>query len=130
MGDLSRFDTRTKANDGVEMELRLIKGGSPSGVFLKLLGRDSDEFRSAMEDNSRTITERVAAGMPSLTQEQRSDMECELLSRCTTGWRNLEEKGAPLVFSRSEAKRVYAQYPAIMEQANIFIGDRANFTVA
>lgn len=129
---LSSFDTKTASNAGVELQLSDIKTGKPAGVFITLLGSDSDEFLKAKDDRSRFMADRLASGVKEeLTREERDELACDLLARCTTGWRNLDgEDGTPLPFSKAEAKRVYLTYPAIREQVNVFIADRSNFVQA
>lgn len=128
---LDQFDTKTRANKGVEMELNDIRTGKPAGAFITLLGKDSDEFRAVKDERSRMIAERVSTGdRTEFTLEEGDVMACEMLARCTVAWRELENKDGQIAFSTEAAKALYLQYPAIREQANVFIADRANFVLA
>lgn len=129
--DLSCFDTVMRANQGVEMELKSLKTGQPSGAFITLLGQDSDVFRSTKEERSRQIEERVLAGnTEEFTPQEREDFLCELLARCTVASRGLLKNGQPLHLDKAAAYELYKTMPAIREQVNRYVGDRANFVLA
>src|SRR3990172_3999151 len=126
MAELSTFDTVTRSNEGVEMELKRLADGKPSGVFFMLLGKDGDEFRNISAERERFVSERIAGG-GQLSAEEREELNLDMFARCTKGWRGLQDKSVPVPFSREKAKEVYSKYPGIREQANIFISERANF---
>jgi hypothetical protein len=132
MARLDQFDTVTRSNAGVEMELKDLRTGRGSGAFITLLGKDSAEFRAILDERSRAYADRGAAGLPlELDADEREQASREMLARCTKGWRGLERAdGTELVYSHSAAIDLYATYPAIREQVNVFIADRANFVRA
>lgn len=129
---LDAFNTKTRANAGVEVELRLLANGAPSGVFIKIMGTDSEVFREIQEERERAAAERIASGQSAnLTRDERTKLTCEALARCTVGWRNLmQSDGSPLEFSHNAAFQLYLDYPAIRDQINEEMAKRANFVLA
>ena len=126
---LAKFDTVTKATEGVEVELLDIASGEGSGVFIKVLGTDSKAFKQRSAELSRNAVDRRRArdGQPADPDENDSD-EAELLSNCTVAWRGLEnDDGTDLVFTKAKAKELYLNYPLIKEQVDRAISDRARF---
>lgn len=129
--NLKRFDTKTKANAGTEMELVFIGSGEKSGAFITVLGTDSDEWRLIKDERARLISDRAMAGdMTDLTADEKDGLICDALARCTKGWRGLETDAGPIEFSQVAAKKLYLDMPAIREQVNAFVGKRENFTLA
>lgn len=132
MVSLDRFDTRTRANEGVEIELKHVKTGEPMGCFITVLGTDSDAFRRLKTDRERQaldlISKKGADG--DLSAEEREEAALALLAGCTVGWRELEQGGKPLVFSPAAAAQLYRDYPPIREQVDRAIANRANFLLA
>lgn len=122
---LSEFDTVTKANEGVEIELRRLSDGAPSGAFIKVYGLDSDVFRRIQTERAQDAIAREAKRLPALTPAEIEERAILTLARCTIGWRGIE--GLPSSFSVEVAADLYRMYPAIREQINIAIADRANF---
>lgn len=130
---LSSFDTVTRSNAGVEMQLKDLRSGKPSGAFITVLGTDGDTFRAIREERSRMLADRAAAGESvQISDAERTDMLCDMLARCTLGWRGIDsEDGNPMPpYSYSVAYSLYKMYPAIREQVNVFVAERANFAPA
>jgi hypothetical protein len=126
MANLKQFDTKTNANAGVEIELKFIGSGAPSGAFIRVLGTDSDAFRDMQLERAREALDREAKGLPDLTPEERDERGIKTLARCTLGWRGLDGIED---FSIKAAENLYREYPAIREQVNIAIANRANFSM-
>jgi hypothetical protein len=124
MASLKQFDTKTGANAGVEVELKFIGSGAPSGAFIRVLGTDSDVFRDMQIERAREALDREAKGLPEWTAEERDERSVQTLARCTLGWRGLDGIDD---FSIKAAEALYRDYPAIREQVNIAIANRANF---
>lgn len=127
---LSKFDTKTKAEKGVEIELKDIATGEGSGIFFTILGTDSDAFRDAELERSRDMLamskKRGKDYKPS--REEIDDGVCKILAACTVGWRGLEDDdGEPIPFSTKAAEELYQKYPRIRDQINVAMADPANF---
>lgn len=106
-----------------DMVLRHPATGEDLDITIKLLGKDSAEYRKAVSKvgNSR-INQRKK-----VTVEQTQQDALDLLVAVTVGWAGMTENGEELEFSPENAKRVYRDYPWIKEQADEFVHDRANF---
>lgn len=126
--DLKLFDTKTKANEGVEIELRDLRTGKGSGAFIKVLGTDSDRFAELSADRARQVTAILErTGKKELSREEINGLTVDLLVGCTVGWRGLESGGEVFEYSPANARRLYEEFPAIREQINLAIADRSNF---
>lgn len=129
--DLSNFDTVTRANQGAQCTLKDIRTGKPTDATITLRGMDSEDFQRLKADRARDMAARRESGnYTDLTQEEKDDIAIDTLARMTVGWDGLKHEGAPLPFSLSAARDLYRHYPAIREQVNVFIADRANFLPA
>lgn len=131
---LARFDTKTKANAGIEIELLDARTGVGSGAFITVRGTDSDEFRAFNADRARIHLERIREHGAKTKQQSAAEADedgAELLAACTVGWRDLDnEDGTPLAFSPAAAKALYLKYPLIREQIDRAIADRSAFLKA
>ena len=137
--DLSGFDTVSASDRGAECELLTLKTGEPSGVFIKVLGSDSTEWREHINEraNKRLAAQfRAQRGGAKVsdvpTVEDATRDAILLLTRCTIGWRTGDKptityKGEELAFSAANAERVYTELPAVRQQIDEFIGDMGNF---
>lgn len=129
--DLNRFDTKTKANAGIEFALNDLRTGKPTDAKFRIVGSDSEHFQRLKAERSRKVAKRLQeTGAEALTPEEMDEMACEMLAACTLGWSGLNHDGKPVPFSTEKAKEVYSQYPAIRDQINLAIADRANFLLA
>ncbi|MBP8062386.1 MAG: hypothetical protein KAY29_00810 [Brevundimonas sp.] len=124
--NLTQFDT-SAANAGAKMELRdasdapvLKADGSP--MTITLLGKDSDAY--IKQENAAT-NRRLAQGTRiKLTAESLKADSVALLARATTAW-DFEE---PCTYENAVA--LYTRFPAIKDQVEAFVSERANFTPA
>lgn len=121
--DLSRFDSKRLAEDGVKCELLDPITKAATGAALILYGADSSIHKEAR----RELDARNKALARELAPAEREAQVCELLARCTKGWEGLEEGGKPIPFSQKKAAELYEQYPEIADRAAAFIFSRANF---
>ena len=141
--DLSSFDTILASDKGAEVELVHLKSGEPTGIFFKVLGSDSTEWREHVNEraNKRLAAQFKAQrggakGQDIPTIEDATSDAILLLTRCTIGWRTVTadgEKpvlilnGEELPFNAVNCAKIYTDLPAVREQVDTFIGDMANF---
>lgn len=125
---LAKFDTRTRANQGVEIQLKDLRTGKPAGAFITIIGQDSDRFQEVKTEQARELADSMSGERP--TAAMINAMTCRTLAACTLGWRGLDGPDGPLQFSVSAAEQLYRDYPAIRDQVNEEIADRANFVLA
>lgn len=123
------FETRKRSEAGVEIELLSLRTRKGSGAFITVFGMDSDVFRAAKAERARVFAEKAEAGQE-VSAVDVEESQVELLARCTKGWRGIARNKAPLQFSLDAARALYRDFPAIREQINQAIGDRANFVGA
>jgi hypothetical protein len=121
--DLERFDSVSRADEGVEMELLDPVTRKKTGAALILHGMDSRIYKTAMKEG---VAKLRALGRE-VASEEGEAMDKELVARCTKGWRGLAEGGEELRFSEEEARKLYEKYPELYERARDFIRSRANF---
>lgn len=132
--DLQQFDTKTRSNEGVAMELRDIDGeicrteaGDP--VTITLLGVDSDKYQRAEAKvaDARLKDSMRSGGRSGLKTSDLNESRIHLLALCTLAWHGITEGGEPLPCSEQNVKRVYEDFPLIRNQVNAFINDRSNY---
>lgn len=143
--DLPAVDTKTLAQTGVRMPVRDISGKiltvgpkeSPVEVALILRGTDSDAYtalrRARVKNRLERLAEAETAGKNTALAEYDSqqDDSLELLVSLTIGWENVPKQGGGFVeFSPDAVRAFYRAFPAVYEQADRWIGNRANFTLA
>lgn len=122
--ELSCFDSQTKAEKGVELEITHPVTRAGTGVFLTLLGADSRVYQAARDEQA---SRNRARGKATLNTDETKDQTAELLAKCTIAWRGLTAGGKEYVHSFENAKKVHLEYPYIAEQAATFIFTRENF---
>ena len=127
--DLKQFET---VNDGEWLELLHPVSGLPiededgAKMRLKLVGKDSDEYRKAQ----RATTERR---LKSRSKAQRFDADAleqeatDVLVACTKDMQGFADNGEDLEFNPASVRKVYTNYPWIREQVDEFVDDRGNF---
>ena len=120
--DLSQLYTADAHNSGSEMQ---VKGptGEVTDFYITLAGIDSDVWRESVKSR------RAAAVEAAMSGEGVEVDEAEVLALATIGWRGLESGGEGVEFSVDAAKELYRNAPYILDQVNVFVGDRANFTL-
>jgi hypothetical protein len=125
--EINAFFTREKANKGLPMPLKF-PDGTDSGKTLHVLGVDSDTFRAASARKSRRLLE-VSAELESkkdanTTERLEEEMEkanVELLASVVTGW----DLDTP--FTPENVRKLLTESRTVMQQVDLFAGDRASF---
>lgn len=135
--NLPGMDTRTLSEAGVDMQVKSLQGdilkdkdGKP--VTLKLLGPDSDKYRALTRAQVRKRFQRASS--PDATKDTFAEDEAdalEIMVACTVGWSGiLTTKGEPIPCTPETVRALYTNFPAIRDQADVFMASRANFTKA
>lgn len=151
--DITQFGTIDAAETPVEMEFMnpLTKVGS--GVFITLVGKDSDAYRALARklQNKRFVELRKTRTL-TMTAEQNEAETVRLLGACVRSWRSrLYERNEEgklkatenftatfydgknkrhLECNQANVEWVFANVPEIREQVEDFIQDRTNFLSA
>lgn len=115
--DLSSFETRAIHDDGAEMQVR-DQLGNLTDLFITFAGVDSERWGPI----KRRIEKSAVLGKEWDNAEAMADM--------ALSWRGATENGQPIEFSRDRIYKLLKNAPYICEQADRFIGRRANFLKA
>lgn len=131
--DLADLDTISACNKGFEFELKHPSSLIPLGMFITVLGVDSDRYREVTNErsdaNTKKAIENRRAGRENdiVSAEQIDRNEIELLAALTTGWREIAWNGTPFAFNAANAMKLYRERPFIKNQVNAAISDMRNF---
>jgi hypothetical protein len=121
---ISRFDSVTQAEAGVEMPLVDPVTKQSTSASLILLGADSATYKKKVKE----IQERHRLAGKQIPMEQAEADALEIMAACTKGWKGLEtEDGKEFVPSFENALALYKSYPELYERASVFAMTRANF---
>jgi len=119
---LSRFDSITNAEKGVDYEIPDPITGLPSGMVWTLLGSDSKVYKGALDEIIKR--NRASKGMATISD----DDSIEIISRCVTRWKGMEDdNGKEIPFSQAKAREILAGYPYISQRVSTFITMREGF---
>lgn len=135
--DLASISAKEACNKGYELELRHPVSLARLGVFISVVGSESDTFqghvrRKANERLRKQFADqRKGRGEEAPTVEEVEANAIELLAACTTGWRTGDKPtitlaGEDLPFCEANARQLYAE-KWIREQVDEAIGDLGNF---
>lgn len=140
--DLATLDTVKGSNHGFELAIVHPGTRAPLGIYITVLGRDSDDFRRVSTEHSRRRVAKAAksGGRVQLTTEELDQDGMDLLASCTRAWRSEDEignaetskevvliDGEELACSKANALKLYAAMPWIKEQVDEAMADRGNF---
>lgn len=130
--DLKSIDTVSTGNRGMVMEFLHPKTNLPTGVKITLAGADSTAYQKAEnawanKQRNRMIKQRgnPAALMPSA--EETKERALEINALCTLSWEGVIYNGQELECNYENALMLYRAFPALHDEVNAFINDRANF---
>lgn len=124
--DLAKYDITQKANDGADLVLEHPVTGEKLDAVLTLVGHDSDLYSNKIRDIAqKQINNKSKSKSVDFANAERQS--AELLASCTIGWKNIEEGGKAVPFSKDACFQMYLKYKWIREQVDKFVGDRGNF---
>lgn len=128
--DLSKIDTIAGANAGFDVQIYHPGTNEDLGITIKVLGKDSDEFRKISQAQSKKRMAKISkAGFRNsnvpLEEIERDGLE--LMAACTKAWTGVVIDGKALECNAVNAIELYERFPWIREQVDLAIGDRANF---
>lgn len=128
--DLSGFDVRSQAQEGVEVAL-LDPAGRKTRVMLRVRGMDSQAYRDALDRYLRDGAERGRAR----TQEERNEEFLSVQATLIAAW-TIDGKPAALVFEKGgkplectpeNVAKVLREHSWVHGQVISFAERRANF---
>lgn len=130
--DLSDLNTVKRSDEGVAMHLRhpltralLVHESDGRPVTITLAGQDAKRVRLAQRE---LITRRAKDLKRQHFPDPDADEQdvIEVIAKATLAWDIIVDGKNPAC-TLDEARRLYRAYPWIVEQADAFIFDRANF---
>ncbi|MFC3072347.1 hypothetical protein [Shinella pollutisoli] len=133
--DLASIDTKELAETGAVMTVEHPGTGAPvldeagKETTITLLGADSAKLRKRQND---LINDVMKKGFrpKSVTAEKSEEDKIVTLALATVAWSGIKVDGEALECNFENAKRLYRRLPWLKDQADSFVGDRANFTKA
>lgn len=134
--DLGALDTIEACNKPAEIEIRHPVTGAPTGVFISVLGKDSDVYRGRVRSLADQALRNQAAGkapIENIDGLERKNIDA--LVAATVGWRSGDEpvinlKGEELEFSAANARKVYEALLPVREQVAEALNNLGNFMPA
>ena len=125
--EFEKLATTANHEAGAEVNILSPVDGSPTDVFIKIKGADSKAWR---KEKKRQTSKMIAAKAEGKIEDLDFDqMDIDALVAVTIGWKGITKGGKVYKFSEENAKELYEQSPAIVEQLLKFLGDSGNFTV-
>lgn len=139
--DLAQLDTVGACNEGAEIELIHPVTQKPLGMFITILGKDSDVFRDHLRETIDDDIRRAAMAKKRgkneelMTVAKSDERGLELLVLCTLSWRTddkqtIKFRGEELVCSVPNVKKLYEGLPWVKKQVDEGIADLENFIKA
>ena len=128
----AELDTRAKASEGIEIEI-FKPDGESSGIFIKVLGQDSDDYTKIKEKQDRARVRMISKGgrgaVDGIFDTGKSN-EMEIVIACCLSWRHTNGKNMPFQIGVNEdaSRKFFEKYPVVYDQVRVGIADRANFT--
>ncbi|MBC8286833.1 MAG: hypothetical protein H8E42_05085 [Nitrospinae bacterium] len=131
--DLREIDLNTACSNAVEFELIFPTDNRKTGIFISVIGEESDEYLSLKRKriNLDIAAAEKAAKRGKLPKErmaeERDEMKTLLLADCTKGWRGLTDNGQEYPFTRQNAIKLYTENRWIMTQVDEAVADMSLF---
>ena len=113
--DITQLKTKALHDQGSEMR---VKGpdGKETDVYITLIGMDSDAWVEIMRE------------IELLALKKEDDLPlCEIMAKCSKGWRGLTNNGEEIPFTYESAVDLYRNAPYIAKQADLHVANRRNF---
>jgi len=130
--DLGQIDTIAACNKPFELEIVHPISKEKTGVFISVVGKDSDAYRGRIKAIANESLARDAfAGqrgkvdIPNIDKMETKNIDS--LVAATVGWRNVVLDGEELAFSAEAARKVYQRILPVREQVLEAINDLENF---
>lgn len=133
--DLDSLNLSTACEKGFELELLNPITKEPLGVFIDIIGNESEVLKKHVRE---TTNARLRQNAMLAKSGKEADVETvekidaraiDYLVAATTGWRNVVYKGKALEFSKENAKMLYSApgMQWIKSQVDVAVGKLENF---
>jgi len=121
--DLSNFDTVKGSDEGAVMYVRHPVTNEKTDAWIKLAGPDSKIAKQRRAEIRRRFRNDKSGELDFDALEEEA-MQTRI--SVTLDWGGIELDGK-LAFNKTNVKKVYQQFPWLVEQVDKFQGDRVNF---
>jgi len=133
--DLAALDTVQGSNAGFEVAIYSPATNEDLGLFITVLGKDSDVFQKVSRSQQKKRIEKMNKGgfrNMNVPIESIEADNIQLLAEATKSWRQGDKQtitveGKELACTSENAASLYERFPWIKEQVDTAAGDRANF---
>lgn len=134
--DAASLNTTEACNKPFELEIKHPTSGAPTGLFISVVGRDSDVYRGRVRALADETLRRQAMGKPALADASLDKLEAkniDALVAATVGWRSegddggITLSGERLEFNPANARKLYSEILPIRDQVAEAINDLGNF---
>ena len=135
--DLDDISILDKSNEGIVREM-MTPAGKPSGIFFRILGRDSDAIREVEYKHQNARVKRMAAngGKMDFDAETQDQENIELIAAAVSSWsmgdgewtNTVRLKGEMLIATRENVLKVFRHIPDFRAQVEAFASKREHFT--
>lgn len=127
---LDMFDTKTKADAGVDVEINRADG-EPSGLTITVLGTDSATYQKLREKQDRARVRIMAKGGRNSMEtvfDSAKQNDIELVTACTLSWKHADGDMPFGADDKDSLAEFYAKYPLVLDQVRSAMNDRSLFT--
>lgn len=137
--DAASLNTTEACNKPFELEIKHPTSGAPTGLFISVVGRDSDVYRGRVRALADETLRRQAMGKPALADASLDKLEAkniDALVAATVGWRSEGDEGGIILsgerleFNPANARKLYSEILPIRDQVAEAINDLGNFMTA
>jgi hypothetical protein len=125
--DLAAIDTVAACNKPFELEIIHPVTGNGLGVFISIVGKDSDVYRKRIKALADESITRNARGKGMKLVDKIEEDNIAALVAVTTGWRNVVLDGKALEFNPGNARTLYTRILPIREQVQEAVNNIENF---
>ena len=112
--------TLASHSKGAEMQVNGLDG-KPVGMFITFVGIDSPQWEAITRKYRK-------AQLKAMKEGDDKKVVAAMCADAAIGWRGFKSKNKIIKFSNAKVKELLLQAPYICDQADVFIGQRINFT--
>lgn len=125
----SDLDSRTLANEGVDVEIINPATGVSTGFVIHVLGMDSKVYKDLEAKQRRARLARVAkmGKIPPRTDDEMRESALDLMVACTVRWGMKDGSPFDVECTPENVRDTYERYDEIKEQVEAAIIDRTRF---
>lgn len=134
--DAASLDTVEACNKPFEIEIKHPVTGAPTGLFISVVGKDSEAYRGRLRAMANEMIQKQSRGGVSKTRvDEIEQKSIDALVAATVAWRSEDDpehimlRGEALPCTPANARKLYAILP-IQEQVAEAVNDLGNFMTA